>query len=120
MEREHFGISMKNWCRDHEERIRTSPATPELIAIHREKIQILQHERLVHLIVTVMVTAVEMFVLFLVLWTQSIVAAAVMLGLAVLLGFYYYHYFFLENTVQRWYIIADQLMLAARAQNQLK
>jgi hypothetical protein len=29
--------------------------------------------------------------------------------LGILLGFYFYHYFFLENTVQRWYLLADQL-----------
>ena len=32
-----------------------------------------------------------------------------MLLLAVLLGFYFYHYFFLENTVQRWYEMLDEM-----------
>ena len=32
-----------------------------------------------------------------------------MLVLTVLLGSYFYHYFFLENTVQRWYKLTDQL-----------
>ena len=39
----------------------------------------------------------------------GIVPAVIMLGLAVLLGFYFFHYFFLENTVQRWYRIAEEL-----------
>ena len=39
----------------------------------------------------------------------GIVPALIMLGLAVLLGFYFFHYFFLENTVQRWYRIAEEL-----------
>ena len=39
----------------------------------------------------------------------GIVPALIMLGLAVLLGIYFYHYFFLENTVQRWYRIAEEL-----------
>ena len=39
-------------------------------------------------------------------------AAAVMLLLAVLLAFYFWHYFFLENTVQRWYKLADKLQRA--------
>ena len=38
---------------------------------------------------------------------MGIVPAVIMLGLAVLLGFYFFHYFFLENTVQRWYRIAE-------------
>ena len=78
----------------------TAPATEELLAVHREKIRILQHERLVHLIVTVMVVFAELFVVDLVLLHPElgIVPAIVMLGLAVLLGFYFYHYFVLENT----------------------
>ena len=39
----------------------------------------------------------------------GIVPALIMLGLAVLLEFYFFHYFFLENTVQRWYRIAEEL-----------
>ena len=71
----------------------------------------IQHERLVHLIVTVMVVLGELFVLDLVLLHPElgIIPAIVMLGLAILLGFYFYHYFFLENTVQRWYKIADEM-----------
>ena len=37
----------------------------------------------------------------------GVVPAVIMLGLAALLGFYFWHYFFLENTVQRWYRIAE-------------
>ena len=39
----------------------------------------------------------------------GIVPALIMLGLAVLLGFSIRHCFFLENTVQRWYRIAEKL-----------
>ena len=39
----------------------------------------------------------------------GIVPAVIMLGLAVLLGFYFRHCFFLENTVRRWYRIAEEL-----------
>ena len=85
-------------------------AAPSL-AEHREGIAILQHERLVHLIVTVMVVFVELFVVDLVLLRPElgIMPAVVMLLLAVLLGFYFYHYFFLENTVQRWYKLLETM-----------
>ena len=71
----------------------------------------LPDERLVHLIVTVMVVLCELFTVDLVLLHPElgIVPAVIMLGLAVLLGFYFWHYFFLENTVQRWYRIAEEL-----------
>ena len=100
VEKDTFGINMKEWCRNHETYVLTAPATEELLAVHREKIRILQHERLVHLIVTVMVVFAELFVVDLVLLHPElgIVPAIVMLGLAVLLGFYFYHYFVLENT----------------------
>ena len=39
----------------------------------------------------------------------GIVPALIMLGLAVLLGFYFFHYFVLKNTVQRWYRIAEEM-----------
>ena len=110
-----FGINMKQYCREYEESVRGAlaegEACPGMLEVHREKIRMLQHERLVHLIVTVMVVMVEAFVVTLVLLHPElgIVPALIMLGLAVLLGFYFFHYFFLENTVQRWYRIAEEL-----------
>lgn len=111
MKSDTFGINVKQWCREHEAMLAARPATPELLALHREKTAILQHERLVHLIVTVMVVFVELFAVDLTLLHPQlgILPALIMLALAVLLGFYFYHYFFLENTVQRWYRLADAM-----------
>ena len=106
-----FGINMKQWCREHEKRITSQQPTPALLEEHKEKIRWLQHERLVHLIVLVMVVFIELFAVSLVLLHPElgIGPAIVVLGLAILLGFYFYHYFFLENTVQHWYRIADDM-----------
>ena len=110
-----YGINMKRYCREHEAAMKRALEEPEvpgdLLAHHMEMIARLQHERLVHLIVTVMVVLAELFDLYLVLLHPElgIVPAVIMLALAVLLGFYFYHYFVLENTVQRWYIIADRM-----------
>ena len=110
-----FGINMRQYCRDHESivcrAVSDRSVTSELIDLHREKIRILQHERLVHLIVTVMVVFVELFAVNLTLLHHElgIYPALVMLGFAVLLGFYFRHYFFLENTVQRWYRLLDEM-----------
>ncbi len=110
-EKNTYGINMKKWCSAHEQFIAQSEPSKEVLAVHLEKIQILQHERLVHLIVTVLVSIVEIFVVGLVILCPGlgIWPAVFMLGLAVLLIFYYSHYFFLENTVQRWYQISDDL-----------
>ena len=106
-----FGINMKRYCREHEERIKSLPPSPALLSEHLQMIQRLQHERLIHLIVLVMTVLVELFVVDLaVLHPQTNpLAAGMMLALAVLLLFYFYHYFFLENTVQRWYVIVDEM-----------
>ena len=115
MKSDRFGINMKQFCREHEARVAAAveagEATEELLEEHLRMIAWVQHERLVHLIVTVMVVLCELFTVELVLLHPElgIVPALIMLGLAVLLGFYFWHYFFLENTVQRWYWIAEEL-----------
>ena len=115
MRTDRFGINMKRFCREHEARVTAAvaagEATPELLEEHLRMIAWIQHERLVHLIVTVMVVLCELFTVDLMLLHPElgIVPALIMLGLAVLLGFYFWHYFFLENTIQRWYRIAEEL-----------
>ena len=105
---------MKQFCREHEARVtaavKTGEATEKLLEEHLRMIAWVQHERLVHLIVTVMVMLCELFTVDLVLLHPElgIVPAVIMLGMAVLMGFYFWHYFFLENTVQRWYRIAQE------------
>ena len=115
MKSDRFGINMKRFCREHEAKVTAAAeageTTPELLEEHLRMIAWVQHERLVHLIVTVMVVLCELFTVDLVLLHPElgIVPAVIMLGLAVLLGFYFWHYFFLENTVQRWYRIAKEI-----------
>ena len=105
-----FGINVKRYCREHEEAVRTEPPTPALMEAHLRKLRWLQHERLVHLVVVVMVVLAELFAVDLALLHPQTdpMAGIIVIGLAVLLAFYFYHYFFLENTVQRWYKLADQ------------
>lgn len=104
---------MKRFCREHEAMVTAAmeagEATGKLLEEHLRMIAWVQHERLVHLIVTVMVVLCELFTVDLVLLHPElgIVPAVIMLGMAVLLGFYFWHYFFLENTIQRWYRIAQ-------------
>lgn len=106
-----FGINMKQYCREHEASLKVQPPTRELLEEHLIMIQRIQHERLIHLIVLVMVVFVELFTVDLAVLHPETnpLAAVMMLMLAVLLLFYFYHYFFLENTVQRWYKISDDI-----------
>ena len=111
-----YGIHMKRWCREHEraitEALEAGRGDARLLETHLEKIRWLQHERLVHLIVTVMTVMAELLAVWLTLTRPELApwSAAVVLLLAVLLGFYFYHYFFLENAVQRWYKLAERMM----------
>lgn len=106
-----FGINMKKFCQEHEAYIASKEPSEELYAYHLEKLRWLQHERLVHLIVTVMVVIGELFLVDLVLLHPElgIGPAILMLGIAILGGFYFRHYFFLENTVQKWYHLAERI-----------
>lgn len=119
-----FGINVTKWCRDHEQYItdkRAAGLTPDeaasLIAIHEKKLSWLMHERLIHLIVLLITVVLTLFSLALVIFAPDTVpASAVMFAIIfVLLVFYVKHYFFLENTVQRWYIIWEELNKVARS-----
>ena len=82
-----FGINIKKYCREHEAALRNGTVSLEQ---HLEKLRWLQHERLVHLIVLVMVVIVELFTVDLAVLHPETnpLAGFVMLVLTVLLGFY--------------------------------
>ena len=76
---------------------------------HELLISRMQHERLIHLLVTL---AFGVFILI----TMACAFMAPAKALYLLMGFflvlfvpYVAHYFFLENTVQRWYRLADEI-----------
>ena len=75
---------------------------------HLTHIGWLQHERLVHLLV-LMLTAVGTMITFLLAMIEGGWLYILLFLLLMLTGFYVVHYFFLENTVQRWYRMADAL-----------
>jgi hypothetical protein len=81
----------------------------ELQTFHARQIRFMQHERLIHLIVTMFVAT--FFLLgfgFVVHWTTWPGFGVVTL-LLVLLVAYLVHYFRLENGVQRWYHLANRI-----------
>ena len=81
-----------------------------LLRNHERKIAAMQHERLLHLLVTL---AFGCFLLVSLCIVQVFPSPAVYLlpGLFfIMLLFYVAHYFFLENTVQRWYVLTDEIV----------
>lgn len=91
-----------------------SADTEYLMQIKKElliKIEFMQHERLVHLLVT-MLFAVVMFLTLIIFFQSELFAfLAITLLCLILLIFYIAHYFFLENGVQQLYRLYDKLCL---------
>ena len=81
----------------------------ELFQYHDKQIQWMQHERLVHLIVMLFVCLFTLLILgFAVIRTSvpSIILSVILLGLSIA---YIIHYYRLENGVQKWYLISNQI-----------
>lgn len=116
------GKPMEVYLKRHEAFIRGQLASAAedadwagLARFHRAQIAYLQHERLVHLLVTLFFgLAALVTLLFLVRYPQPLVGALLLLLLLLLVP-YLVHYYRLENGVQRWYHLANEV--EARAGN---
>lgn len=73
-------------------------------------IQFVQHERLIHLIITII--SATFFFLFggLFLLASNIITGILLLVFTILLVFYIKHYCFLENSVQRMYYMFEKML----------
>jgi hypothetical protein len=69
-----------------------------------------QHERLIHLIVTVFVGLADMISVVVMFLTSNYAAFALMALLSILFIFYIVHYYALENGVQKLYFLLDKMM----------
>ncbi len=81
----------------------------KLIELHLQKIHFLQHERLIHLLVTIAFMVMILFSVSMIFSWPHWGWLAILVILLVTELFYLKHYYFLENTVQRWYLLDDQL-----------
>lgn len=109
-----FGIDVIGTCKSYEDslqkELKSGVDLEYLLTRHLEKIRWLQHERLIHLIVTALTSIVLMMLLILLqISSYPIPILILFLIMLVLTGCYLVHYFRLENTVQHWYIISDLL-----------
>ena len=80
----------------------------EILLIH-QKIQDFQHERLIHLLVTLFYAIFALF--FLGLTNQHVLFIIPFLAMIIFLLFYIRHYFFLENAVQYIYKLYDKIII---------
>ena len=78
-------------------------ASDDLIAYHLQMVQHFQHERLVHLIVTVFVGSMTILFLLFGLLTNNIYLYILFASTFILFIPYIFYYYFLENGVQKLY-----------------
>jgi len=76
---------------------------------HDRQTAFMQHERLIHLIVTMSVALFLLLSLLYVSIRPTVPAGALAALLLVLTSAYIVHYFRLENGVQRWYHLANRI-----------
>ena len=81
----------------------------EVTENHLLKIQFFQHERLVHLIVTVLFALLDIVMASVSFFCPSIIINTIIILFTVLLIPYVFHYYFLENSVQKMYEQYDKL-----------
>ncbi|MDO4870709.1 MAG: hypothetical protein Q3996_01275 [Candidatus Saccharibacteria bacterium] len=74
---------------------------------HLRQLGFLQHERLIHLIVTMCVLIFAALIgIIATVYPMFVIIALILIGLELC---YLAHYYFLENTTQRWYGLYNQL-----------
>jgi len=95
--------------REVREALRLGKVDAALRARHRSRLACMQHERLVHLLVMLAVGLYACLFFLAVLIVPSDLLWAVAAILIVLEIAYILHYFRLENAVQRWYRLADDI-----------
>lgn len=76
---------------------------------HLKAIQFVQHERLIHLLVTFFFAFLFLVSIAASLFIPSLPYFLLDLILVILLGFYVRHYYRLENTVQHWYDLYKEM-----------
>lgn len=87
-----------------------------VIQEHLAQISFFQHERLVHLLVTLAFAVMELIAIFATTLAPSPLTAALALLLLVLLVPYIVHYYFLENETQKLYVQYDRILKQQREQ----
>ena len=93
----------------------TAEELERIMAEHKDKIAFMQHERLVHFLVTMMFAIILVIFMGVFLVTENMLVSLLVIIITVLLGFYIKHYYFLENTVQEMYRLYDEINEKAEA-----
>lgn len=109
---------LTNYMKYIEDRLGKCPDAEELLDImaeHKDKIAFMQHERIVHFLVTMLFTLVLAVFVAALVFTVNLAMLLMVTIILVLLMFYIKHYYFLENTVQKMYKVYDEILAKQKA-----
>lgn len=116
--KDRYGINITKWCKEHECEVdgflkndHGNDGLQQMLEKHEKKLQWLMHERLIHLIVLLLTVMLLIFSITLLICAPDTMPASLPLTIIVfiLVCFYVKHYFFLENTVQKWYKLDEEI-----------
>jgi len=108
---------LKNYMKYIQEKLEKcsdSAGLDEIMAEHKDKIAFMQHERIVHFLVTMMFALILAIFMGIEIFTENPAILLLVTIIIVLLGFYIKHYYFLENTVQKMYRVYDDILRKRR------
>lgn len=80
-----------------------------ILKLHKEMVAIIQHERLIHLLVTFFVGVVMSMSFIATIITEKAYLLFLDIPLLFLFTGYLFHYRYLENTTQKWYPYTNQI-----------
>ena len=92
------------------EKCRSSEELDEIMAEHKDKIAFMQHERIVHFLVTMLFAFILIVFFAVLIFKVNLAVLSLVTIVLVLLMFYIKHYYFLENTVQKMYKVYDSIL----------
>ena len=91
---------IKSYQKQVDDKLKNKSFTKQDIEDFKVMINYFQHERLIHLLVTITVIFVTCFFFYLLTIKSSIILFILVIILLIMLGFYLYHYYFLENNIK--------------------
>ena len=107
-----MGNQLREYIRSIRELIEEKQSIGDIEALRRElltEIGFWQHERLIHLLVTILFALITMSVLIVIMFCPSIAVLVLFFALLCLLVPYIRHYYILENGVQTLYVLYEEL-----------
>jgi len=113
MEREKMTEYLTNymkWVQERLEKCTDSEELDSILAEHMDKIAFMQHERIVHFLVTMLFALILTVFIAVLVFTANVPVLILVTMILVLLMFYIKHYYFLENTVQKMYRVYDEIL----------